>query len=492
MLLDQFMGAPLSGGGWPGVVDPRQWQQHNAAVDAFYKALTGAGGTDVATLTGGAALRRESIEAALIVATVRPEHFVFWNRVPKTPATALIHEFGRQTDIGGIPGSGAVGEQSTIPENTGTYDRGVTKIKLLKDRRIVTLEAELQASNGLASAIARETNNGALKLTTDAEFLSFYGDESVNPFEFNGLVKLLGALGGDHVIDMRGQPMPADVRQIVHGAHVIWDQNNWGMATDFICSGLVQADIDQNLAPGYRVDLVKGADKLEYGAPVFKIKTRFGTIDSTPSVFIQESGPPFVVRGGNYAAQIAASGTSVPSSIAGVASSNAASKFLAAHAGLYYYGVQAIRPEGDSALVVSAQVTVAAGDRVAVTITPPGGNNASGYRVFRGRRNGTNAPADLREIARIPANGDVAVVYNDDNQNIPGTSIGVLLTMKEEAIVMKRFAGMLRFPLSATVSTIHTWAQVLDVALQLSLERQHVLIKNILPSGAATEWDPFN
>ncbi|MEO8602976.1 MAG: hypothetical protein ABI629_10395 [bacterium] len=491
-MLDAFMGAPLSGAGWPGVLTPGQLAAHNQEIDSFYKALVAAGGSDVATLTGGSALRKESIEAALIVATVRPDHFVFWNKVSKTPATALLHEYGKQTDIGGIPMSSAVGEQSTIPENTGAYSRGTTRIKLLKDRRVVTLEGEMQAANGLASAIARETNSGALKLTTDAEAMSFFGDESCNAFEFNGLVKVLSDLGGDHVIDMRGQPLSANVRELNNGARLIWDQGNWGLATDFLCSGLCQADIDANLSPTYRIDLTQGPNKIELGAPVFKIKTRFGLIDCTPDVFIQESGAPYVARGGNYAAQLAASGTTVPASIAGVGGANAASKFLAAHGGLYYYGVQATRPEGDSALVLSAQVNVAAGNRVVVTITPQAGNNATAYRVFRGRKNGTNAPADLREMARIPANGDNAVVYNDDNQNIPGTSYGFLLTMKEDALVMKRFAGMLRFPLSATVSTIYTWAQVLDVALQVSLERQHVLVKNILPTGAQAVWDPFN
>lgn len=491
-MYETFMGAPLAGAGWPGIVDPRAVAMHNQAIEGFYKALTGAGGPDVSALVGGSALRRESIEASLIVVTVRPEHFVLWNKIAKTPATSMLHEYAKQRDIGGIPGSGAVGELSTIPETSGDYGRGVTKIKLLKDRRVVTLEAELQSQNGIAGAIAAETNNGALKLGTDAEFLSFYGDESVNPYEFDGLVKIIGAVGGDHVIDMRGNPLSADAREIVNAARLIWDQGNWGQATDFLCSGSVQADMDLKLSPAYRIDLGAKPEKLEQGAPVFGIKTRFGNVASTPDVFIQESGPPYVTRGGNYAAQLAASGTSVVSSIAGVAAPNAASKFLAAHAGLYYYAVQATRPEGDSALVVSAQVNVAAGDRVAVTITPPANNNATGYRIFRGRKNGTNAAADLREMARIPANGDNPVVYNDDNQNIPGTSYGFVLTLREEAVAIKRFAGMLRFPLSATVNTIYTWAQVLDIALQVPKERQHVLIKNILSSSAAASWDPFN
>ncbi len=490
--MDRFMGAPLSGAGWPGVMSPNALMQHNQAIDAFYKALTGAGGTDVAALTGGAALRMESIEAAMTVVTVRPEHFVFWNKAAKTPITSLLHEFAKQRDIGGIPGSGAVSETGTIPENTGDYGRGVAKVKLLKDRRVVTLEAQIQSENGLAGAIALETNNGALKLTTDAEYLSFFGDESCNPYEFDGLVKILSAVGGDHVVDMRGNPLSADAREIVNSSRLIWDQGNWGMATDFICSGACQADIDLKLSPNFRVDLGNKPDKLEGGAPVYSIKTRFGTLASTPDVFVQESQPPYSVRGGNFAAQIAASGTTLPSSIAGVASANAASKFLAAHAGLYYYGVQACRPEGDSDIVISTQVNVNAGDRVAVTITPGGGSNATAFRVFRGRRGGTNAAADLREMARIPANGANPVVYNDDNQNIPGTSIGVVLTLKDDALKILRFAGMLRFPLSATVNTVHTWAQVLDITLMVQKERQHVLIKNILPDSARAVWDPFN
>ncbi|MDX2165746.1 MAG: hypothetical protein SF182_01725 [Deltaproteobacteria bacterium] len=485
----EHFGASLSGAGWGGA-SAQDWSRLDASIQDFYKALTGDGGSDVATLVGGSALRRESIEESLIVATVRPEHFVLWNMLGKTPARSLLHEFARQNDVSNaLPGSSAIGETGPIYESSGDYERKTVKIKLLKDRRVVTLEAEIQAENGLGSAIARETNAGTLKLMQDAEFLTVYGDSACNVFEFDGLAAILEAQGGANVLDMRGLPISNDAREIIDSAQLIWDIDNWGIASDFICSGKVQKHLDLNLSPAHRVKLESGPQVVYGGSPIIGISTRFGNLRSTPDPFIQESGAPFIARGGKWAAALTGSTTSVVSSIAGVAGANAASKFLAAHAGNYYYGVQAERPEAPSALVVSAQVGVSAGDRVVVTITPPGANNAKWYRIFRGRKNGTNAAADLRQIARVPANGDNAVVYNDDNQNIPGTSIAFVITRQDEAIMYKRFAGMLRFPLSATTNTIHTWAQVLDIALQVAKPRQHRLIKNILPSGV--DWEPF-
>lgn len=455
----------------------------------FYKALQAGHGTDHAALTGGAALRRESLEASILVTIQKNQHFVLFNKLAQSPAISTVDEWTTQTDVGGVPGSGAVGELVDIPENTGTYTRNVGLVKFLKDRRRVSVEAEVQSQNGLASAIARETDNGTRKLLTDCEWLAFYGNAACNSAEFDGLKTLLEARGGDAVYDLRGQPLSADAKELIDSARYVWDQGQWGMATDLFCSPMVKADLNLKLDPAHRVVLGANPAAITKGANVTKIETGFGVLDVNTDPFIQESGMPYTARGGNYAALVSSAGVTPVTSVTNAAAVNASSQFLAAHAGNYYYAVEAGNASGRSTLVKSLVVAVAAGESVTVTIDPDAASNATYFVVYRSRRNGTNADADFREVARIAANALANVNYVDHNQNIPGTSIAPILTMQEDAITLRRLLPMTRFPLFPSTKAEHTWAQLLFVYLRVGKINQHRLLKNILPSSAT--WLPF-
>jgi len=483
---DPIMGV-YSGGGFEDVI--REGFRGGSKKDLI-KALTGAGGTDHATLTGGAALRRESIEASLMRTTQREEHLVIWRKLPKSDASALVDEWTRDREVGGVPMSGFNAELAAIPENTGTYEREFGRVKLITDMRRVSGVAEDQSKKGLADAIATETDKGSIKVLTDANSCIYYGDSACNEDEFDGLDKQLRAIGGDAIIDLRGESITGNAKEFIEAARRVWGFGHWGKVTDYFCSGEMQTDIDQKLDPAHRVS-VDGSDRnVKIGTPVKGIHTNFGDMATNIDPFLLEGQPPFIARGPLYAAFVTGSGVSAPVSVAGVAAPNAASKFLAAHVGAYYWAVEAGGKNGKrSALVVSAAVNVAAGDRVTVTITAPVGNNARCYYLFRSRRNGTNAAADLREMVRLPANGDTAVVYLDDNQNIPGSSIIPVLSIRNKAIDVRRMGPQRRIPLYPSDTWESRWAQVALMYLRLAKENQHVLIINAVPSVQA--WRPF-
>jgi len=455
----------------------------------FYKAVQAGYGTDHATLVGGAALRRESLEASLITTVQQNKHFVFWNRVPKGKATATVDEFSRHTDIGGVQGSSANGELDEIPENTGVYDRQTALVKFLMDRRRVSVVAEVQSRNGLASAIARETNNGTKKLLTDANWLSYYGNSACVAAEFDGLVKIMEGVGGDHVYDMAGSSITANAKEFIDSAQLIWGQGNWGRATDYFCSPAIQTDLDQKLDPAHRVVLDNRAQDIRLGAPVRGIHTNFGDITTNIDPFVQEGQKPYVVRGTVYAALV---GTAVaPASVAGVAAPTAGSKFQTAHAGGYYYAAEGRKQGGGcSALVVSGQVAVAKGDGVTVTITHGAANDATAFQLYRNNTDGGNTNSDFREMVRLAAANAATTIYVDLNQNIPGTSIIMVMTMVDDAVTMQRLMDMTRFPLYPTTRAEHLWAQLLFCYLRVAKPNQHRLLKNALPSSAS--WRPFN
>ena len=89
---------------------------------------------------------------------------------------------------------------------------------------------------------------------------------------------------------------------------------------------------------------------------------------------------------------------------------------------------------GYSQSVVSAQVAVGAGQSVSLTITQSANGGETGYAIYRGRLNGTNAPADMRLMQVIPKSPGATTVYKDQNRFIPGTVTVPVLNMGPSAV----------------------------------------------------------
>jgi hypothetical protein len=262
---------------------------------------------------------------------------------------------------------------------------------------------------------------------------------------------------------------------------------------------LVQADFDTGLDPAFRVPLndVPGGG-IQIGAPVVGIRTTYGSIATNPDVFVRDSDQkqPFELM---FASVAQGQAGILPSGVAGATAANASSQFTAAQAGNYYYYVTGTNAAGQSVGVVSAQVAVAAGQVVSLTISRSATGNETGYVISRSRQNGGAVVAgsvagegsDFREMVRIPASGGATTVYVDANQDIPGTTKAFVLNMapSSTAITWRQLLPMLKFPLYPTNSAVVPWAQLLFGYLRISKRKQHVVIKNVLANSAS--WRPF-
>src|ERR1019366_2068675 len=160
-----------------------------------------------------------------------------------------------------------------------------------------------------------------------------------------------------------------------------------------------------NLDPAFRVSLSGQSQDLMLGAPVKGISTSWGDIATCPDVFIRDERQqkPFEVE---QAATAVANAAIQPASFTATdAAGDSTSKWGATHAGLYYYAVSGLTAAGQSAVLVSAQKTVAAGDKVTLVITASVGGTENGYVIYRSRKGGTNAVTDLRVMARVAKAG---------------------------------------------------------------------------------------
>lgn len=452
------------------------------------KSLEAGYGTDVASLTGGGALRIQSLEKTLMSTIQENKHFALFNALAKSNATATVDEWTEQSGVGGFLGGSTNSETGSIAAATGSYARRTGQVKYLMTRREVSFVATLQ--NAIVEAEAIEQQNGALQLLTDAEFLAFEGDSTVVPTEFDGIKALITGLGSsDHVLDAQASTL-ASINLVNTAAKTITGYGNFGTPTHLFMSQAVQADFDNGLDPAFRVplnDVPNGG--LMLGSPVVGIRTSWGNIATVPDVFIRDEAQQKAFE--IDFASVAAANNFAPQGVSvNAASDDASSQFTSARAGNYYWYVTGVNAKGQSVGVKSSQTAVNAGKKAVLTITASTTGEETGYAIYRSRQNGTNATSDFRLMARIPKAG-ATTTYTDLNREIPGTSTAYILNMSPgaQAISWRQFLPMLKFPLYPTVSATVPWAQLLFGYLRITKRRQFVIVRNILANSST--WRPF-
>lgn len=481
-------GVGVDGGGWSDLYSLLPGFNFDSP-DDLRKAITAGYGTDVAALTGGAALRLQSLEGTLLTSVQENDDFVLFNQLEKTNATATVDEYSVKERIGGYPGAAFSGETDDIPEDAGSYERKVGLVKFLMTQRQVS--AVQRSQKTLVDTMADQNVDGTLELLTSLEWGCFYGRSACSSVEFDGILAQLETLGGDHVLDLRGQSITALGTEIVDSARFIRSYGNFGKLTDAFMSPAMQSDFDLKLDPAVRV-MLNGGDpsKVKIGTPVPGIKTSFGNIDFRPDIFVQEGEMPFESRGGNFLANVAAANCTAPSSVAVTPAPTSGSLWTTSQEGLYYWGVEGGNKLGRSALVKSSQQAIQAGDGASLVITH-GASTATFFVLYRSRKNGTDASDDFREMIRVPRSSGATTTYVDLNQNIPGCSHIFLVTMApgRKAITLRRLLPLTRFPLYPTNKAVYPWALLLFAYLRLAKVKQHRVVKNCLPSTQT--WRPF-
>jgi hypothetical protein len=472
----------------------------SAATD-LRKALTAGYGTDMNTLTGGAALRIQSLDPIMQATIVESQHFKLFAKLAKTKPTATVDEWTEQSGIGGFLGGTASGEVDPINVAQGVYNRRTGMVKYLMTRAEVSIMQTFQ--NTIVDSEAAEYHAASMRLMQDVEYFLFEGNSAIVPTQFDGIKAqllsgvALGQVDPGNVIDMAGQPLNS-IHPINMASAQARGMGNFGQSTDIFWPLAVQVDMDNALDPAFRVPLSSVGDPgIKIGAPVIGVRTSGGNIATQEDIFIPSSDDrqPFELR--NPTQAVGNVGMK-PASVTAAASSEASSKFGATHAGNYYYAVASISRAGQSPVLVSAQQAVSAGQKVVLSISRSAGQQESGYVIFRSRQNGPalvggsfpGEGSDFREIGRVGVVGNTTT-FTDMNVDIPGTVEAYVLnlTPSATAITWRQFCPMFKLPLATVDAPVIRWAQILAGYLRMTKRRHHVLLKNILPNSAA--WRPF-
>lgn len=483
-----FLTTPnLSGATEAGDMGMEQLEQLQKSLSAGYE-------TDVNGMTGGSALRIQSLDTTLQATVQDNKHFVLFNALQKPKATAVIDEWSEQSSIGGFLGDSFNDQDGSADETEGDYARRVGKVKYLTTYRKVPIV--LQSQNNIQDAVSLESVNGTKQLLTSIEFSCFEGNDEVLPKSFAGIKQQIQSLdSADHVIDMRASALNS-IDPIATAAATVFGFGNFGTLTDLFMPPSVQTDLNLKLDPAFRVLLSEQQQSTVLGTHVSGIQTSYGAIKTKSDVFIrdQKLQIPFELRNAAHAAVATANVAFQPAAFSAVANTSGGSDsyWETAQAGAYVYWVTGINNKGETAAITATEgaVTVAAGGSVTLTITASASGSETGYVIYRGRMNGTTALSDVREMTRVAKSGSTTT-YTDLNREIPGTTNAYALNLNpaDHAISWRQFLPMMKIPMAAVNSPVIPWLQMICGYLRVTKRNQHVLIKNILPSTST--WLPF-
>ena len=397
------------------------------------KALTAGAGVDASLYEGGRALQREDLEATLTnILDVSQNDCKLFHKLNKEKIGSTVHQYNIRTDVGDDE-FGFIGEGERATESGQEIKRKFAETKYISTKYAVTHQMAMTDAGN--EALNSEKVAGVTRITRQVERSLFHGDSSVNPKAFDGLVKMIRDSANDTDVKEKLRSTRIDIR----GLEI-------GEKSDVIDAG--EALFDELAEKVYS----KGGDlNKAYFPPIlaqqfkrlYNEKLRYLTGDTHTSLtalpdITTAIGSTLSIKGDAGAdkmfkvkGKVVASGNQelrphAPTTFTATAGTDSKSQFADTDAGDYMYAVHAVNSYGISAeKAISAPVTVAAGAKVTLEITPASdGPVATGFVITRSKADGT----EMMEMKRIKAAAEGATTYVDLNEDLPGTASIILLS----------------------------------------------------------------
>jgi len=409
-------------------------------VRSLLKALeANEGVTDIANLTGGAALQPQSLEGTLALLTAQEKHLTLWKNVPKDSAVSTIEEYSMQLGYG-MDDSGWVQQMETPDEADPYIKRGYSTIKFM--RQIWKVSDVASMVTGIMDAEVVAKQSAVMRVLRRVNRTLYSGDSNLVPESIDGFETAIKNNGSkDHVRDLRGGvPTSDDFRFLAE--LITANLGNVEGAGLYVSPGGMTT-IDSLLVPGQRfLQNQLGADgKIAYGWGVDRIHTSFGTIIPKVDIFLASeyegktvpkipdpANPMNLIEGKTSAkapdtpsiavANVASVSGSLWRDTASVRPSNRTYRFRVAAGNRF--GLSKACAAAD------AGAAVPEGGGIEITITPAGtGNPATYYEIYSEQVEGSG---DYRLVAKVKATAPTTV-YIDKNEDIPGTTKMFLLDL---------------------------------------------------------------
>ena len=470
--------------------------ESQAQNDELNKALEAGYGTNAADYTQGRALQREDLEATLVtVLDVKQKDLKLFHKLHKQPVSSTVHQVNRQTDVGGDEFL-FVGENEKASAGDPSFQRKIYETKYISSKWEVS--HQLTLTDNTENPINAQKVSAVMRVSKGTERCMFHGNSAVSPKQYDGLIKIIEDSAKDTTKAERLRATVMDIRGLEIGESDTID----GVTID---AG--EALFDDLAEKVYS----KGGDLAEaYFPPVvsrqfknmFSSRLRLSTkdeqfaMDKLPKIITATNSvititddcgadKMFHVKGPVVAAGDSLQRPAAPTSVSASATSDSASKFTTAYAGNYMYAVHAINAYGISAATaIGSAVSVSAGDKVTLTITPAStGNAATGFIITRSKAGST----ELMEMVRVANSGEATTVVVDLNEDLPGTAQVVLLTPQTDEMRPNASFGQLmamsNFDLPTDSSLAHRGVVALYGMLEVRAPEYCAMIKNVGYTG---------
>lgn len=467
-----------------GAMSGDEFEMLRKAIDSGYDV----GG---ATQAGGAAWRLEFLENTLAILTQQARHIVFYNDIPKVPATSTAVEYARRTGLGDMMGGWYASGELPLSHDS-EYDRQVGLIKFLGDVREIKMPFLLVRT--LVDQRNEVTQAGTLWLLSNLERTLFKGNAKLGVAgaefeEIDGMETYIERdAPADNIINLYGAPLEEghirNAGQVVIAGHGVGSHiyAPTEILEDYSASYLKQQFIPTpvaggGLAAGLRIDrlMTVGGDYLL--RPLFLYK---GLTRELPSISASSSAPapsPTVVLTGFQASTLGEWGNSIGLGAAGVGS-----------AGLVEYQVAYGNKFGEQVPTLAAPASLAVpyanrDDLIRITVTNPAGFVSEPKYISVYRRDtyadGTQSPwgcVKRMPVANVTPGG--TTVFDDDGSDMPGMARAFFGELNQNVIHMSQLLPFTRIPLPA-LSLAERFALVMFVAMIMRITNRWVMFKNV-------------
>lgn len=447
-------------------------------VNELQKALSAGYGTDSSQFTGGRALIPENLESEVVnVVAQLKEDCKVMNSVKKTPVRSTVHEVNLRTGHGDYRHL-SVAEGGASIDTDQSLERKTFAMKYLQTRRSVT--KQMEAAETFEGALASEKLSGVETIIKGAEHQCFHGDSSIVPTEFDGFLSSIKKANAadQNIINLKGSSL-GNYGEKIFDEIAAMVRGKGGFLDKALFPTVLAKDIKEIFADKQRYLMNNPIPNLS-----FKTIPDYGTaIGANIALSGEDSGDDmfFEVKGEVVAEGDATRRPAAPASVTASASGSGSS-FTANDAGDYMYTVHAVNQYGISAgTSIAAAVTVAAGNKVALTITPGSGVAATGFIICRSKKDDT----DVMEMDKVANSGNATTAYEDTNDELPGTASMIFLPKKrfQPVYTFGQLLPACTFPLAPTNTAETPFLVMLYGGLEVRAPKHCGLVKNISYNG---------
>lgn len=406
------------------------------------------------------------------------KHLLFQKDIAKETVHSTVHQFSRRTSRGGDHRVGGWHREGGRPGTRSTsYQLDEVKIRYAGASCSVSVQASTVKSI-VGNVVANENDQAAMNILMALEHSLIYGNNATNPYNIDGICTQVRNRGGN-VIDMRGAAPTEDM--LDEGVVKVSDRGSLGSVTDIYCSPQMKKSLRRLYYERMRKDF---GDQIKPNYTLKEIEFDHGPVEIKQSVFMSHEGQ---LARGAVGEDLARRPTTPVLAVQPAANNGPGSLFVAGDAGTYIYGAQFLNPFGESIVVTTSPVAVAAGQLVTFTLNDQGVGEqvATGIRLLRSDKNGD--ASTLREMAEVPTSGasNGNTVVTDRNEDIPGCQTVVGLTRLPKSISQIELLPMFNFPFGR-VATSYEWANLLYIGLKVQIPEHHIIWRNVRPDKLAS------